>query len=231
MRKASPRTWIYDDARRRRGKKLHAQDRSDPGRMQPDSCPWREILVPLAASHWWKQREKRGLQVFRCPPLPHSANPSLGGCNYLCQGVNRSRKLNWKTELFTRCNAESQHWSLATKSASARWPWSVQESSFAKQHGASPMKQPASVSAMETQHEEPPENNASFIHKCFDTRLIGFEMKSMEMTSTQPSTDHGNHLPLWATAEEQERHQVPKSSSTKAVVEGGSFCGKIDEDH
>lgn len=70
---------------------------------------------------------------------------------------------------------------------------------------------------MEMEYDEPPENIASFNYKGFIMGLVGFEMMS-----TQPLTDHNNYLPLWAMGEEQEGHQVPKSSFTKAVVEGGS---------
>ena len=75
---------------------------------------------------------------------------------------------------------------------------------------------------MEMKHDEPPENIASVSCKGLLTGLVGFEMTSIEMMSTQPLSDHDKYLSLWAMGEEQEGHQVHKSSSTKVVVDGGS---------
>lgn len=75
---------------------------------------------------------------------------------------------------------------------------------------------------METEHDEPPENIASFNCRSSITGLVSFEMMSIKMMFTQTLTDHNNYLPLWAMGEERDGHQVHKSSSTEAVVEGSS---------
>ena len=49
---------------------------------------------------------------------------------------------------------------------------------------------------MEMKHDEPPENIASVNCKGFLTGLVGFEMTSIEMMSTQPLTDHDKYLSL-----------------------------------
>lgn len=68
--------------------------------------------------------------------------------------------------------------------------------------------------------------------KSFVMGLLGFEMVSIKMASTQPLSDYDNYLPVCAMGEVQGGHQVHKSSSTKAVVEEGrqgapSVCKRL----
>ncbi|KAJ7419243.1 hypothetical protein WISP_55153 [Willisornis vidua] len=56
---------------------------------------------------------------------------------------------------------------------------------------------------MEMELGEPPEDIASLSCKGFVMRLVGFGIRSLEVTPT-----HGNYLPLWDVGEEQEGHQI-----------------------
>lgn len=81
---------------------------------------------PISSTVLMKAHKKNMDCRFFCALLPLTQQTPVSEVVIIFwQSVNRSRKLNQKPELFLRCIAESQHWSPAMKSASARPPSSA----------------------------------------------------------------------------------------------------------